>query len=127
MRKVKSVIDFTDGIIGQRIDEALAFRNVKQKELAKELGVKDNVVSYWCSGTRTPNTQQIVQISKQLNVSADYLLGVSEAKTNNIEIKAICDYTGLSENVIENLHNRKGKIKRILFCENMVICEGETK
>ena len=83
-----------NGIIGQRINEALAFRNVKQKELAKELGVKDNVVSYWCSGTRTPNVQQIMQISKILNVSADYLTGISEAKTNNIELKAICNYTG---------------------------------
>ena len=93
-----------NGIIGQRINEALAFRNVKQKELAKELGVKDNVVSYWCSGTRTPNVQQIMQISKILNVSADYLTGISEAKTNNIELKAICDYTGLTEDVIENFH-----------------------
>lgn len=93
-----------NGIIGQRINEALAFRNVKQKELAKELGVKDNVVSYWCSGSRVPNVQQIMQISNILNVSADYLTGLSEAKTNNIELKAICDYTGLSEDVIENLH-----------------------
>lgn len=91
-------------IIGQRINEALAFRNVKQKELAKELGVKDNVVSYWCSGTRTPNVQQIIQISKILNVSADYLLGSSEAKTSNIELKAICDYTGLTEEAVNKLH-----------------------
>lgn len=93
-----------NGIIGQRINEALAFRNVKQKELAKELGVKDNVVSYWCSGTRTPNVQQIMQISKILNVSADYLTGISEAKTNNIELKAICDYTGLTEEAVNKLH-----------------------
>lgn len=93
-----------NGIIGQRINEALAFRNVKQKELAKELGVKDNVVSYWCSGSRVPNVQQIMQISNILNVSADYLTGISEAKTNDIEVKAICDYTGLTEDVIENLH-----------------------
>lgn len=91
-------------IIGQRINEALAFRNVKQKELAKKVGVKDNVVSYWCSGTRIPNVQQIIQISKILNVSADYLLGSSEAKTSNIELKAICDYTGLTEEAVNKLH-----------------------
>lgn len=114
-----------NGIIGQRINKALAFRNVKQKELAKELGVKDNVVSYWCSGTRTPNVQQIIQISKILNVSADYLTGISEAKTNDIEVKAICDYTGLTEDIINTLHTQKGKIKRVLLCENMVVLERE--
>lgn len=112
-----------NGIIGQRINEALAFRNVKQKELAKELGVKDNVVSYWCSGSRVPNVQQIMQISNILNVSADYLIGLSEAKTNIIELKAICDYTGLSEEAVNKLHNLKGKIKRILLCEDMVVLE----
>ncbi len=55
-------------IIGQRINAALALSNIKQKELAKELGVKDNVVSYWCSGKRTPNTEQIIKISKMLNI-----------------------------------------------------------
>lgn len=114
-----------NGIIGQRINEALAFRNVKQKELAKELGVKDNVVSYWCSGSRVPNVQQIMQISNILNVSADYLTGLSEAKTNDIELKAICDYTGLTEDIINTLHTQKGKIKRVLLCENMVVLERE--
>lgn len=68
--------------IGCRINEALALRDVKQKDLAEILGVTDNTVSYYCSGSRTPNTQQITEIAKFLNVSTDWLLGLSDAKTS---------------------------------------------
>ena len=95
------------GIIGQRINTALALSNVKQKELAKELGVKDNVVSYWCSGSRTPNTEQIIKISKLLNVSSDYLLGLSDAATSDKDLQFICDYLGLDEKAINRIKTNK--------------------
>jgi transcriptional regulator with XRE-family HTH domain len=91
-------------IIGQRINAALALSNIKQKELAKELGVKDNVVSYWCSGKRTPNTEQIIKISKMLNISSDYLLGLSDAATSDKNLQSVCDYVGLRISTIKKLH-----------------------
>lgn len=100
-----------ENIIGQRINTALAARDIKQKELAKQIGVKDNVVSYWCSGTRIPNTMQIVQIAKILNVSADYLLGLSDVATNNADLKAVCYYTGLDETSVLSLNDI-----RIIWC-----------
>lgn len=87
-------------IIGSRINSALAMNNTLQKELAKQLNVKDNIVSYWCKGERTPNTSQIIQIANCLNVSTDYLLGLSDVATNDKDLQFICDYTGLSEKVI---------------------------
>lgn len=90
--------------IGQRINAALAERNVKQKELAKHLGIQDNTVSYWCKGERTPNTEQIINISELLNVSADYLLGLSEVKTTDKDIQFVCDYTGLSDKAVKMLN-----------------------
>lgn len=63
-------------IIGQRINTALADRQMKQKELAAKIGVTDNTISYFCSGGRTPNTQQIIKIANVLGVTADFLLGL---------------------------------------------------
>lgn len=63
--------------IGNRINSALALRKMKQKELANSLGVTANTISYFCSGSRSPNLAQIIQISKTLNVTTDYLLGLS--------------------------------------------------
>lgn len=96
--------DITKKKIGQRINEALALRNEKQKELAQVLNVTDNTVSYFCGGSRIPNIEQIITISQYLNVSSDYLLGLSDAPTANKDIQSICDYTGLSESTIRVLH-----------------------
>lgn len=92
-----------NNIIGKRINSALAEKDIKQKELAKKIGVNDNVISYWCSGSRTPNTQQIIQICNVLGVSADYLLGLSDVATNDKDLQYICDYTGLDEKAIQKL------------------------
>lgn len=87
-------------IIGNRINEALALRDKKQKELATVLNVTDNTISYFCSGARTPNTHQIMEISKYLSVSSDYLLGLTKYPTSDKDKAFICEYTGLSEGAI---------------------------
>lgn len=88
-------------MIGQRITAALSLKGVMQKQLAEHMRVKDNVVSYWCSGSRTPSAMQIVEIAKHLGVSTDYLLGVSSVPTTDKDLQFVCDYTGLSEENIE--------------------------
>lgn len=100
-------------IIGKRINSALAEKDIKQKELAKKIGVNDNVISYWCSGSRTPNTQQIIQICNVLGVSADYLLGLSDVATNDKDLQYICDYTGLDEKTVKILNSLKENDKYI--------------
>lgn len=92
-------------MVGERIKSVLALRNVKQTELATGIGLsQDNTISYWCSGKRKPNIEQIIQIAKFLDVSSDYLLGLSDVPTNDIQLKAVCDYIGLSEEAINLLH-----------------------
>lgn len=95
----------TKKVIGSRINEALAFSNKKQKELAAHLGVQDNTISYFCSGKRVPNAEQIIEISKFLGVSADFLLGLSGNKTTDINLRAICEYTGLGEDAVNKLRD----------------------
>ena len=89
--------------IGKRINTLLAEQERKQKELAAHLGVPDNTVSYFVSGRRTPNTEQIAKIADFFNVSADYLLGRTNAETTDKDLRFICEYTGLSENAISTL------------------------
>lgn len=95
--------DLTKKLIGTRINTALAAVNLKQKDLAKELDVTDNTVSYWCNGSRIPNTEQIIQIARVLNVSSDYLLGLSDVATKNEDVQYICEFTGLSADSVNNL------------------------
>lgn len=107
-------------VIGSRINSALASSNKKQKELAAHLGVPDNTISYFCSGKRVPNAEQIIEISKFLDVSSDYLLGLTENATTDTDLKAVCDYTGLNDKAVTNLSAEKGNSKIITLNELMI-------
>lgn len=96
--------------IGKRIISALAKSDNKtQKNLSEHLHIPENTVSYWCNGKRTPNVMQIIEISEYLNVSTDYLLGLSEHKTVNKDKEAICQYIGCSETTLESLQTLYGR------------------
>ncbi len=87
-------------IIGENIYYLLRKHGIKQKDLAKELGVTDNTISYFVNGARTPNIQQIIKIAQFFNVSTDYILGLTDVSSTDAELKTVCDYTGLSEKSI---------------------------
>ncbi len=91
--------------IGNRINNLLAVNRKKQKELAHFLGVTDNTISYYVSGSRTPNLSQLIKIAEFFNTSVDYLLGLTDAATTDKDVQYICDYTGLSEDAIDTLHS----------------------
>lgn len=91
--------------IGQRINTLLGEQEKKQKDLAAYLGVTDNTISYFCSGTRIPNAEQIVNIASFFDTSTDYLLGKTTVKTVDKDLQFICDYTGLSEKSINQIAN----------------------
>lgn len=108
-------------IIGQRINTLLAINNKKQKELAEYLNVTDNTISYFCSGTRVPNTEQIIKISTFFSVSADYILGLSEVSTRDTKIKDICEYVGLSEAAINSLRELDANYPEVIDMLNCFI------
>lgn len=94
-------------IIGDRIGILLIERGIKQKELAQRIGVADNIISYFVKGTRTPNMQQTVDIADFFDVSTDYLLGRTDIRTADVQIKQICKITGLSEKAYKTLRGAK--------------------
>lgn len=92
-------------LVGSRINAALTKQGKTQKELAEHLGVMPNVISYFCKGERTPNTEQIVKICHFLDVSADYLLGLSSIESTDADMQLVHKVTGLSEKAVEVLHH----------------------
>lgn len=90
-------------VIGERLNTLLAVKGLKQKDIADLLGVTENTVSYYVTGARCPNTDQIIAIAKKWNVSADYLLGLSEVMSTDQNKKIACEVTGLSEENVEFL------------------------
>ena len=79
--------------------------NATQVQLAEVIGVSRQTVSQYANGISEPGYDALIKIANHFNVSLDYLLGRSEAKTTDICIQAICEKTGLSENSIYLLRN----------------------
>ena len=68
----------TEDSFGQRLKKVLAERNMMQKELAEKIGVHEMAISRYIHGGRMVSVSILIDICKALNVSADYLLGLSE-------------------------------------------------
>ena len=78
--------------IGQTIGTLLAEQNKKQKDLAKELGVTDNTISYIVAGKRAPNLAQITTISRFFNVSTDFIFGYDYPGAQTEAVKCIMKF-----------------------------------
>lgn len=112
--------------IGMRINTLLAKNDVRQKDLAKVINVKDNIISYYCKGTRKPNIDQLLLIADYFGTSVDYLLGRTDIESTDPHIQTMCSYTGLSDEAwlfIERCNNdESGQFIKILS----LILESET-
>ena len=89
--------------LGMRIGQLRVKKGETQRELAIAIGVEKDTINRWESAKRGIKAQDIAKLAQHFNVSADYLLGISEIATVNTDIKMIHDYTGLSTEAINNL------------------------
>ncbi len=90
-----------------KLRELRVIEKLSQTELAEKLGVSRGSISFYENGERTADIDFIYKAAQFFNVSADYLIGRTNASTQNEDIRAICDYTGLSEAAVSELHNNK--------------------
>lgn len=88
--------------IGTRI--MLLRGDESQSQLAEAVGVSREIIQHWERGTRHIKAVHLIALAEHFHVTTDYLLGLSETKTNDRDIAAIGDYTGLDEESISNLH-----------------------
>lgn len=75
---------------GQRIREIRENRGIFQAELAKMVNISESVMNRIEKGDRAVRDDELKEIAKTLNVSADYLIGRSEnpmlSRTNERDI-----------------------------------------
>lgn len=93
-----------------KLRELRVIEKLSQTELAEKLGVSRGSISFYENGERTADIDFIYKAAQFFNVSADYLIGRTNASTQNEDIRAICDYTGLSEKAVSELHGTKSLV-----------------
>lgn len=72
-------------------------------QFAKQLDMNRQSVDRYYNGERCPDAPALAQICEKMNVSADWLLGLSDIRTSSADTRAVCEYTGLSEEAINSI------------------------
>lgn len=97
--------------------------NKPREQIAREVGLDASTITKYYNGDRHLSVSAIRKFANYFNVSSDYLLGLSNAPTNDKDLQAICDYTGLSEKAILNL--RQYNIVDISIVENFALSKED--
>ena len=69
--------------IGRKLRELRQASGLTQKQVADRIGVTASVVSAYENDIRSPSYSALVKLVALYNVSADYLLGITEKRTRD--------------------------------------------
>lgn len=83
--------------VGERIQNRRNELGMKQEELGIALKCDRSHISKLETGERTISLEVLKIIAKKLNTSTDYLLGLTECKTPEMDYRAFCNSTGLDD------------------------------
>ena len=64
--------------MGERIASARISRNLTQKELSTLVNISESTLARFEKGIREPRSSTIIAIAQVLNVSCDYLMGLTD-------------------------------------------------
>lgn len=90
---------------GEIVKELIKERGSTQEKDAKAIGITQGALSEFISGKREFRSEQIRKLCKFYNISADYLLGLSEISSTDPDDRAICERFGLKEKDFDLLKN----------------------
>ncbi|MCH5148522.1 MAG: helix-turn-helix transcriptional regulator [Clostridiales bacterium] len=69
--------EFDRRLFGERLKLLRTEKNIGQNLLAKELQLSNASISYWETGKQEPTAEAIFKLANYFNVSADFLLGLT--------------------------------------------------
>ena len=95
--------NFQKDIFIKRFYELKEAAGETNKDLQEAFGLSLSAVINYQTGKRTPDIAFLHKLAEHYNVSADYLLGLSDVKSTEQDMKTACKVTGLSEKAINNI------------------------
>ena len=93
-----------ESLFSTRLRELIDNKGVSKQTISAEIGVSRQAISQYCDGSTVPNADKLLKIADYFGVSLDYLVGRTDTPTTDRALRAVCDYTGLSEKAIQWLH-----------------------
>lgn len=97
----------SNNTVGERLRAAREMAGLTQKAVADQLEIPRQVISYFENDIRNPNIKTLTILANIYGTSTDFLLDCTDVSTQNADLRAIYDYTGLNEEAITVLHIAK--------------------
>ncbi|MFG6369571.1 MAG: helix-turn-helix transcriptional regulator [Lachnospiraceae bacterium] len=115
------MIDVTN-IFSERLKKLRGKKTLQ--EVSDAIGITRVAMGYYEKGERKPDIEILYKIADFYKVSTDYLIGITDVKTSDIETKTIVNSIGLSESAINVLHTEMNiGHKRMIKALNLLICD----
>lgn len=82
-------------------------KGISQLELSKVLAVSKSTIGLWETGDTLPDAESLYKIARYFEVSADWLLGLSQTPSTDESVEAVCKATGIDTSLAEYFVNGK--------------------
>lgn len=106
-----------DSPFATRLRKLLAETNTTQPMLAAAVGVSRQAVGQWKDGNTVPDILDCQKIADYFKVPIDYLLGRTEVRSLEIDIRAASEFTCLSEQCLNILKTAQGDYDSKSLCK----------
>lgn len=93
----------SENTLPTRLKAVRTAAGLSQREMADRVGISNKVLSFYEQGRNTPDAVFIKRFAEVNQCSADYLLGLSDVKTQQADVRTICYQTGLSEKAVQQI------------------------
>ena len=84
-----------------------------REQIAEALKCDTSTITKHYNGDRRITIDYLVKYAQYFDVSADYLLGLTDVATTDKDLRFVCDYTGLDEKTVKILNSFKKNNKYI--------------
>lgn len=111
----------SENTLPTRLKAVRAAAGLSQREMADRVGISNKVLSFYEQGRNTPDAVFIKRFAEVNQCSADYLLGLSNVKTQQADVQTICYQTGLSEKAVQQIKTccARRYLNRLLEDDNL--------
>lgn len=82
-----------------------------REQIAKEIGKSRQSYAAYLDGSISPDLETLASLARYFNVSTDWLLGLTDVRTLETNVRTICEYTGFSEEALVLLRDGNKSVR----------------
>lgn len=92
-----------NSVILERFQKLISDSGNTRQTIAQAIGCDTSTVTKQYNGDMKISVDYLVKYARYFGVSTDYLLGLTDSPTTDIDLRSVCEYTGLSDEAVKAL------------------------